>query len=144
MIQLADAGGIGLEGVRLRFTAWAYRREHDVTATLEVVGGRSHVTIGRVDGWPITPHQNLRARRHPVLRRILPPEIVGCHVHRFDDNARLGRSAFGAGPEANLPVAAQIPGGLKSFREFLLTVGREFRIDGLKDVEPPQSWKVII
>jgi hypothetical protein len=52
LVQLADAGGVGIEGVRLRLSAWAYRRLYEVTATLEVVGGRSHVTIARVDGWP--------------------------------------------------------------------------------------------
>jgi hypothetical protein len=57
VFQLADERGTGLEGVRLRLKAWAYRRQRDVTATLEVVGGRSFVTISRIDAWPSDPHQ---------------------------------------------------------------------------------------
>jgi hypothetical protein len=141
IVQLADADGVGLEGIRLRLVASAFRRLQDVTATLEVAGGRSHVCIARLDAWPSGPHLNLRSRRHAVLRH-LPPKIDGSHVHRFEDNARLGHSAFGPGTHANLPVAAQIPGSLGSFRDFLRVVGNEFRIDGLDDVDPP-VWRML-
>jgi hypothetical protein len=134
---------MGLEGVRLRLTAWAFRRNIDVTATLEVVGGRSFVTIARVDAWPSDPHMNVRARKVSGLKH-LPPQVDGCHVHRFADNAKMGGEAFGAGPHGNLPVAAGIPNGLGSFRDFLRTVGVEFNIAGLDDVQPPESWMVII
>jgi hypothetical protein len=46
-MPLARRSGAGLEGVRLRLTAWPFRKEYDVTATLEAEGGRSFVTIGR-------------------------------------------------------------------------------------------------
>lgn len=36
VIPLGDVNGVGLEGVRLRVNAWAYRRLHEVTATLEL------------------------------------------------------------------------------------------------------------
>jgi hypothetical protein len=98
-----------------------------VTATLEVEGGRSFVTIARVDAWPPDPHVNALARRDPVLRR-LPRIIEGHHAHRFADNARLGRRAFA--PHANLPVAAPVRGKLRSFRDFARIVGEEFRIEG--------------
>jgi hypothetical protein len=140
VIQLGDQSGIGLEGVRLRLVAWAFRRLHEVTATLEVEGGRSFVTIARVDAWPADPHMNITARRHPALRH-LPPTIDESHVHRFAENARLGRSAFG--PEGNLPVAAPIPHDLRSFRDFLRTVSAEFRVDGLDEFDPP-DWQVLI
>jgi hypothetical protein len=52
VIPLGESGGPGLEAVRLRLAAWPFRREYDVTATLEVEGGRTFVTIARVDGWP--------------------------------------------------------------------------------------------
>jgi hypothetical protein len=140
LFQLADATGVGLEGVRLRLTAWAFRRMSDVTATLEVPGGRAFVTIARVDAWPSSGHMNLTARKHPALRH-LPTEIQGCHVHRFADNARFGKAAFA--PDGNLPVADEIPDGLQSFRDFLRTVSAEFRVDGIEQFNAP-DWQVMI
>jgi hypothetical protein len=99
-IPLGEVGGLGLEGVFLRLTALAYRREFNVTATLEVPGRRSWITIARVDGWPPAPHANIQVRRHPALRG-LRAMVEGHHVHRFADNARLGRKAFE--PTQNLP-----------------------------------------
>ena len=139
MVPLADKHGIGLEGVNIRITAWPYRKNYDVTATLEVPGGRSFVAIARVDAWPPDPHMNVRARGHPGCRH-LPNEVIGHHVHRFEDNARLGREAFGAG---NLPLAAPVNGRLESFRDFLQILSDEFRIDGLDQLSPP-DWTVMI
>jgi hypothetical protein len=70
LIPLADSSGVGLEGVRLRINAWAYRRMHEVTAILEVPGHRRFVNVARVDAWPIDPHLNIRARQHSALRQI--------------------------------------------------------------------------
>jgi hypothetical protein len=123
LIPLADSSGVGLEGVRLRINAWAYRRMHEVTATLEVPGHRKLVTIARVDAWPIDPHFNI-VRQRPALK-YLPAVIDGSHVHRFEDNARLGLSAFA--PYSNLP-AAMPTRTLTSFRVFLRTVGSYRRI----------------
>jgi hypothetical protein len=144
LFQLADENGTGLAGVRLRLKAWAYRRHTDVTATLEVVGGRSFVTISRVDAWPSDPHQNsYKALKKPGLRAF-PTLIYGCHVHRFDDNVKYGGEAFGPGPEGNLPVAAAFPNNLQSLRDFLRSVGTEFNIDGLDEFPGPPSWQVIL
>ena len=144
LFLLADEGGIGLEGVRLRLNAWAYQRQKDVTGTLEVVGGRNFVTISRVDAWPSTSHQNsYKALKKPGLKGF-PDELPGCHVHRLDDNVKYGAEAFGAGPEGNLPVAAAFPNSLRSFRDFLRSVGTEFNIDGLDDFPSPPSWQGLI
>jgi hypothetical protein len=140
VIPLAQKGGAGLEAVRLRLTVWPFRKEYDVTATLEVEGGRSFVTIARVDGWPPDPHVNGAAKRHPALRHF-PAIVEGHHVHRFLDNARLGRAAFA--PMSNLPVAAPLGDALQSFRDFARTVEREFRIDGLSGLPPP-DWQRLI
>jgi hypothetical protein len=105
LVPLADAAGVGLEGVNLRVTAWPFRKQYDVTATLEVPGGRNFVAIGRVDGWPPDPHMNVQARGHPGCRH-LPLEISGHHVHRFHDNAKLGRDAFGRG---TYPLPRRLP-----------------------------------
>lgn len=72
LIPLADSNGVGIEGVRLRINAWAYRRMHEVTAILEVPGHRRFVNIARVDAWPADPHLNVRVRQHHALRH-LPP-----------------------------------------------------------------------
>lgn len=139
VIPLAEAGGPGLEGVRLRLTVWPFRREHEVTATLEVEGGRSFVNIARIDAWPADPHVNGRARTDSVLRRRLPPVVEGHHIHRFADNARLGREAFA--PDRNLPAAAQLDQDLRGFRDFLRIIQREFGIDGLEGISAPPSWR---
>jgi hypothetical protein len=131
LVPLSDENGVGLEGVNLRITAWPYRPHHDITATLEISGGRSYVTIARVDGWPADPHMKTRARGHPGCGHI-PREIEGHHVHRFQDNAKLGREAFGAGRDGNLPLAVPVNGSLKSFRDYLRVVGEEFNIEGLE------------
>lgn len=144
LFPLADDNGIGLEGVRLRLNAWAYRRHQDVTATLEVVGGRSFVAISRVDAWPTAPHQNsFKALKKPGLKGFAG-EILGCHVHRFDDNVKYGAEAFGAGPEGNLPVAAAFPNDLQSFRDFLRSVGTEFNIEGLDEFPGPPGWQGLV
>src|SRR5262249_35603053 len=119
VIPLAEIGGPGLEAVRLRLTAWPLKREYDVSATLEVEGGRSFVNIARVDAWPPDLHVNTQARRHSALRH-LPSMIEGHHIHRFEDNARLGREAFA--PTGNLPAAAPIEDRLQSFRDFVRIV----------------------
>lgn len=139
VIPLADSHGIGLEGVRVRLTAWAYRRNYDVTATLEVPGGRSFVAIARLDAWPSDPHMNVQARGRAGLSH-LPAVLDSHHVHRFKDNAKLGMRAFGSG---NLPLAAPIDGRLESFREFLRICGQEFNIVGLDQIDPP-DWTVMI
>ncbi len=144
VVQLADVNGIGLEAVRLRLTAWAFRPRHDVTATLEVAGGRSFMTIARLDAWPPDPHTLSRAALKLSGRRDLDGRIDGCHVHRFEDNAKLGRTAFGTGPNGNLLIAVSFPGGLGSFRHFLRAVGTEFNIDGLEDINPPDSWQRLL
>jgi len=144
VFPLADESGTGLEGVRLRLKAWAYRRNRDVTGTLEVVGGRNFVTISRIDAWPSDPHRNsFKALRKAALRGF-PEEIPGCHVHRFDDNVKYGAEAFGAGPEGNLPVATAFPIDLESFRDFLRSVGAEFNIDGLDEFPSPPSWQGLV
>ncbi len=137
---LADENEVGLEGVRLRLTVWAYKPLREVTATLEVEGGRNFITIARVDAWPVDPHINPVTRRKIGLSA-LPSKIDGHHVHRFGDNAKLGISAFA--PYGNLPIAASIPDALHSFRDFLRTVSKEFRIKGLEQLDPP-DWQVLI
>jgi hypothetical protein len=85
---------------------------------------------------------NARARGHPGCSHI-PRQIVGHHIHRFEDNAKLGREAFGAGRDGNLPLAVPVNGRLESFRDFLRLVGQEFNIEGLDRLDPP-DWTVMI
>ena len=135
VVQLCETDGPGLEGARLRLVAWPFRREYDLTATLEVPEGGSFVTITRLDAWPADPHVNTRARSHPALRH-LPHRIDSHHVHRFADNAKLGRKAF----QDNLPVAVPVESELRSFRDFARIIGQEFNIEGTDQIEPPPDW----
>jgi hypothetical protein len=137
VIPLGNADGVGLQGVQLRMNAWAYRRNHEVTATLEVGGGRSAVTIARVAAWPADTHFNTLARKHGNLGHV-PPEVDGSHVHRFRDNARIGAKVFR--PPFNLPVAIPVTEPLTGFRAFLRTVATEFVIIGLEEFDPP-PWQ---
>ncbi|MGY3341955.1 hypothetical protein ACVWZ4_004333 [Bradyrhizobium sp. USDA 4472] len=138
IIPLADENGVGLEGVRLRLSAWAYRRQHDVTATLEVAGGRrSFVNISRIDAWPADPHFNTIARKTAGLGHV-PPVVEHCHIHRFEDNAKVGGIAFL--PPHNLPIAVPFSEPLTSFRSFLRMVAQEFNIQGLDDFPAP-PWQ---
>ncbi len=95
------------------------------------------MTIARVDAWPADPHLNNLARKIPRLRS-LPREISDSHVHRFDDNARVGGHAFR--PPFNLPIAAPVEQPLTTFRGFLRVVANEFVIVGLEDFDPP-PWQ---
>ncbi|MCA1469800.1 hypothetical protein I6F09_18060 [Bradyrhizobium sp. IC3195] len=138
VIPLGDENGVGLEGVRLRLSAWAYRRQHEVTATLEITGGRrSFVNIARVDAWPADPHFNTLARKTAGLGHV-PPVVEESHVHRFEDNAKVGGKAFL--PPYNLPIAVPVAEPLTSFRGFLRTVAQEFNIQGLDDFPTPH-WQ---
>jgi hypothetical protein len=141
LLQFVDEHGIGIEGVRLRLKAWAFHRNRDVTATLEVAVGKSFVTICRVDGWPSSPHMNVRAVLKTNGLKKLPQVLDRCHVHRFADNAKMGLQAFGRGPEGNLPAAVEIPNGLGSFRQFLRMVETEFSIEGLGEFPAPPGWQ---
>jgi hypothetical protein len=101
--------------------------------------GHSFTVIARLDAWAPDPHLNVRARKYPGLGH-LPPEVGQHHVHRFEDNAKLGLEAFGAD---NLPLAAPIADHLDSYRDFLRAVGAEFNIEGLDQLKPP-DWSGLI
>ena len=66
--------------------------------------------------------------------------IEGHHVHRYADNAKIGRKAFA--PYGNLPVAWPLE-PIPSFREFLRIVSREFHIDGVETFQSP-DWSSLI
>lgn len=124
----------GIEGARLRLRAHADRREWEVTATLEVEGGRSFVCIARVDVWPPDPHKTVHRE---LCRRLgIPLEIESHHVHRFEDNALMGLEAFRNG----MPLARPIEGDKMSFRCFMEIVCAEFHVTGLEEFPPPPTW----
>ena len=134
VIPLAKVGGAGIEGARLRLLAHADRREWEVTATLEVEGGRSFVCIARVDAWPPDPHKTVHRE---LCRRLgIPSEVESHHVHRFEDNALRGLEAFRNG----MPLARPIEGGNMSFRRFMEIVCAEFHVTGLEEFPPPPTW----
>lgn len=141
LVPLGEKNGPGLEGVRLRVCVYAFRRQFEVTATLEASGGRSFCAIARVDAWPADPHMNTRCRKNTALGH-LPSIVAGDHVHRFSDNAHMGRKGFA--PYDNLPAAIGTDEPVVSFRQFLRIVSLEFRVDGIEDIPPPDSWQVLL
>lgn len=140
VFPLARVGGPGIEGARLRLTAKPFRRNEEVTATLEVSGGRNGVTIARIDAWPLDPHGNINREHRKMLG--IPQLIPGSHVHRFEDNARIGVEAFS--PQSNLPVARELDRDIQSFRQFLALVEAEFRITGLSAFPAPDGWEGLL
>jgi hypothetical protein len=71
-----------------------------------------------------------------------PPElqmmrISETHIHEFEHNwlAEEGRMRVGS-----LPVARPVRPDLQSFEDFLVFVGKEFRISEIEKVERP-SWR---
>jgi hypothetical protein len=82
--------------------------------------------------------------RLPTLSVVLPTDVPvewqldGHHVHRFIDNARLGKAAFA--PLGNLPAAAPLDETVGSFRDFIRVVRDEFRISGIDKCDPP-DWQ---
>ena len=132
VFSLETTDGVGIEGARLRITAWPFLKCDDVTATLEILTDRGWINIARLDAWPRNLHRNSRevARRSGV-----PTEVVGCHVHRFAENASFGPEAF----TDNLPVARPLDGVTRSFREFLAIVEREFCVE-IGEFPAPPGW----
>lgn len=140
VIPLAEVNGAGIESARLRITAWPRERNFDVTATLEIEGGRGFITIARVDAWPPDPHDNTR---RDICRRLgIPVTVEEHHVHRFDDNACIGREAFH--PFGNLPIARPISEATLSFKKFMAIVETEFRISGIRDFPSPPNWGALL
>ncbi|RWC32342.1 hypothetical protein [Mesorhizobium sp.] len=129
---LLDDSGATLEGVELRIVVWRDRPLEDATALLQVEND-GWMPISRLDCWPYSPHTNRYWRR---LHQI--PIVDGSHIHRTEDNARLGRKAFTA--SENLPSAVVVDSEPQSFRDMLRMVEFYFNIDGACDLPPPQ-WQ---
>jgi hypothetical protein len=129
---LIDGSGVSLEGVELRIVVWRDRPIEDATALLQVEND-GWMPISRLDCWPYSPHTNRYWKRlHQA------PIVEGSHIHRTQDNARLGRKAFTA--SENLPSAVSVDGEPQSFRDMLRLVKLYFNIDGACDLPPPQ-WQ---
>jgi hypothetical protein len=131
-VLLSDETGVSIEGLELRIIVWRDRPHDDATALLQVEDG-SWMTISRLDCWPNSPHINTYWKR---LQQ--PPQIEGSHVHRCEDNARLGRRAFN--PFANLPSAMPVDSSPQSFRDMMVLVENYFNVDGASKLPPP-DWQ---
>jgi hypothetical protein len=91
---------------------------------------------GRVDVGRRRPSVNSAYRDHSGARNLQR----GCHL----PFAMIGPGRYAFEPQQNLPLAVPVEGELRSFRDFLRTVAHEFRIDGIKDIDPPGSWRLLI
>ncbi|WP_172729866.1 hypothetical protein [Neorhizobium galegae] len=131
LVQLADQHDISLEGVRVRFCAWADRPMEDITATFEVLHSERWACISRIDFHPYAPHSNRYWRKFG-----LAADVNGSHIHSYDSNARLGIDAFTAG--GNLPNASSLDEEPGSFREICQVVGRSFNIKECGNLQMPE------
>lgn len=136
-VLLADETSASLEGTHLRIMAWKRRSLEDVTAILETLYEGKPTCLARVDCHPRSPHTNQHWRKFGC-----PATIDGSHVHRFEENARVGRDAFH--PVGNLPVAYPVEEEPQSFRDFVRLVGVVFAIAGLDDLPPPPTQEGMV
>lgn len=133
LLQLQDENGIALEGVRVRIAAWSHRYLQDMTATFEVLDtGDRWLCINRIDFLPPAPHHNKHHRRFGIS-----PEIYGSHIHRCEDNAKLGVEAFT--PRENLPNAIPLDREPNSFKEVVDLISEHFNISGISELPAP-DW----
>ncbi|MGO4439346.1 hypothetical protein [Rhizobium sp. RAF56] len=130
--QLSDADGVSIEEARLRISAWTQRPMEDVTATFEVLYQQRWLCISRIDFHPSAPHANRHWRSCKV-----PPEVMGSHIHSFEDNAKLGDEAFD--PRENLPNARPLDIEPQSLREIFTMVGDCFNVSELTEL-PALEW----
>ncbi|CDZ25679.1 hypothetical protein [Neorhizobium galegae] len=131
LVQLADKHDIALEGVRVRFCAWADRPMEDITVTFEVLHAERWTCISRIDFHPYGPHSNRYWRKFG-----LAADVNGSHIHSYDDNVRLGTDAFTA--LGNLPNASPLDEEPGSFREICQVVGRSFNIKECDNLPMPE------
>lgn len=130
VVPLNDGSGVTIEGARLRLHVPARRLDMDMTATVESLDWQGGpCCIARLDANPTSPHTNSHWRKLGV-----PPRIEGTHLHPLELNVRLGREAFAPG---NLPVAQPIKDDIRSFRDFLRSVGNAFSISGISNLPTP-------
>jgi antitoxin component HigA of HigAB toxin-antitoxin module len=104
-------------------------------------GDKLNVLVALVESyearrWPIEDEENF----DPIDVLHYAIEELG---HSQTELAELLDSRSRA-PHGNLPVAAPIDQPLRSFRDFVRIVATEFRIDDLDDIDPPDSWRMLL
>ncbi|WP_299720300.1 hypothetical protein [Tardiphaga sp.] len=126
--------GATVPGLELRGGAAQSLPDRAVRFQIQYRPPRSHcVHLGRAEWRPIGIHTN-RAVGPPHLQMM---RIGETHIHEFEHNwlPEEGRMR-----EGDLPVARPVRPDLQSFDEFLVFVGKEFRISEIHKVERP-SWQ---
>jgi hypothetical protein len=89
--------------------------------------------LARAEWRPTSVHTN-KAVGPPELQML---RISETHIHEFDLNWLPDKDRM---REGNLPVARPIRPDLQSFEDFLVFVGKAFRISEIQKVERP-SWQ---
>jgi hypothetical protein len=133
--------GVSLEGLRLRANASIDFYDRDITMQLELLRWSSKFHLTRADFRPFSMHQNNRRELKHLPRRI---EACVTHIHRFEDNVRLGVDAFRSVKIDNLPAAAPVEPAPGSVRDFLSVVAQCMSIGDCRDMPlPPWQGRLI-
>jgi hypothetical protein len=129
-----EIDGVTIPGLELRGGACQSLPDRAARFQLQYQPPRGPCThLTRAEWRPMSVHTN-KAVGPPELQMM---RISETHIHEFEHNwlAEEGRMRVGS-----LPVARPVRPDLQSFEDFLVFVGKEFRISEIEKVERP-SWR---
>jgi hypothetical protein len=128
------ASGETVQGLELRGGAHQSLPDRAVRFQLQYYPAKGQcVPLVRVEWRPLTPHTN-PANCAPELSLA---RVEGSHVHGFDMNWLTDLDRMRTG---NLPVAQALSTDPSSFKDLLVVLAKELRINGLDKIEPP-PWQ---
>ena len=129
-----EIDGVTIPGLELRGGACQSLPDRALRMQIQYQPPRGPCThLSRSEWRPLGVHTN-RAVGPPELQML---RISETHIHKFEDNwlPNEGRMRVG-----DLPVARPIRPDLQTFEDFLVFVGKEFRISDIQRVERP-NWR---
>lgn len=130
-----DIDGVTVEGLELRGGCIQDSPDRAVGLHLQYHPAKRPCTpLARAEWRPLGAHTN--PNYGPRSLRLL--RIEGSHLHSFDLNWLEGDGRMRAG---NLPLAQPLDPDAANLDAFLAFVGKEFRIMGLDQMEPP-AWRL--
>lgn len=123
--------GVTVAGLRLRVKALKHEPQAAVTAQLEYISVGKGGSLDRIDWRPIHRHNN-RAKGPDQYQNIVQ---TGTHHHAFALNIKADGLSMRKG---NLPIAVPPPSDPINFEELLDFIASEHKIEGVKNLLPPE------
>lgn len=130
LAPLAVDGAL-VSGLRLRVKALRSEPQAAVTAQLEYVPAGRGGALDRIDWRPVHRHNN----KGKGPQKFLHVLQSGTHQHVFALNIKDGGHSMRSG---NLPIAIPPSSEPVNFQELLDFVGREYNIEGVENLLPPE------